>query len=174
MEPKTLARHLVGYAVGLSVFAGAIPYGLFRLSAVHPIHLPIGNSARLAIALLLAGTGLFFALWSNAALLIQGKGGPTAAFNVAISPRTKHLVVRGPYRHTRNPMVFGALSFYFALVVYWNSLQAFGALVLFSAAAGFYLKATEEQRLVRDFGREYEEYRRNTPMIMPWPARKRR
>jgi len=174
MNVRMLARHLAGYLTGLSIFAGAAPYGLYKLSTFHPIPLPAGPSARLAVALVLGIVGGLFALWSNAALLIRGEGGPTDAFNVAISPRTKHLVVSGPYRYSRNPMVFGAFSVYFALAVYWNSAQTLAALALLLAAAKFYLKATEEKRLLKDFGTEYLEYRENTPMILPRFAGKSR
>ncbi len=172
MNSKNLARHLAGYFIGVSLFALAIPYGLIQLSSFHPIHLPILNAARGAIAVLLGGLGIIFVLWSNSALLILGKGGPTDVFNMAISPRTKHLVVRGPYRYTRNPMVFGAFSCYFALAIFRNSLQAILLLILFFPAIRYFLQKTEEKRLLKDFGQEYQEYRTNTPMIVPWPPKK--
>jgi len=172
VNSRTVARHVFGYLVGIFVFGLAIPYGLFNLAMNHPINLPIGYAARQALALILATIGIFFVLWSNAALLIQGKGGPTDAFNVAISPRTKRLVIRGPYRYTRNPMVFGALSIYFALTVYWDSLQAVLALITFCVIVRFYLRATEEKRLLKDFGQEFEHYRKTTSMIVPWPRRR--
>ena len=181
-EGHRLARYLIGYLIGFCVFFLAIPYGLHAISrGFHAFEtipyltdLPLGGSARLACALIAGSIGLFFLLWSNAALIIQGKGGPTDAFNVAISPRTKHLVVGGPYRYTRNPMVFGAFSFYVALAVYWNSLPALMAPAAFSVAVRFYLRATEEKRLLRDFGKEYEEYRKTVAMIVPWPAGRKR
>ena len=171
MNPKNVVRHFAGYLVGLSLFALAIPYGLLKLSSFHPIHLPIVNAARVALAAILGSIGIVFMLWSNSALLVLGKGGPTDAFNIAISPRTKYLVVRGPYRYTRNPMVFGAFSCYFALAIFRNSLQTVLALIAFFLVMRFLLQKTEEKRLLKDFGQEYEEYRTNTPMIVPWPAR---
>jgi protein-S-isoprenylcysteine O-methyltransferase Ste14 len=174
MKSKNLARHLAGYFIGLSLFAVAIPYGLIQLSSYHAIHLPILNAARGTIAAFLGCLGIVFVLWSNSALLILGKGGPTDVFNITISPRTKHLIVRGPYRYTRNPMVFGAFSCYFALVIFGDSVQAVLVLILFFFAVRFYLQKTEEKRLLMDFGQEYEEYRNNTSMIVPWPAKKTR
>jgi protein-S-isoprenylcysteine O-methyltransferase Ste14 len=38
----------------------------------------------------------------------------------------------------------------------------------------FYLKSTGEKRLLQDFGQEYEEYRQQVPMIVPWPGKMRR
>jgi protein-S-isoprenylcysteine O-methyltransferase Ste14 len=170
MKTQTLARHLIGYLIGFFVFLLAVPYGLFCLSrGTDSIHLPVSDTLRFACASILGSIGLIFMAWSNAALLLQGKGGPTDGFNIAISPRTQHLVVKGPYRYTRNPMVFGAFSFYLALAIYWNSLSARLVLAASIIAAHFYLQATEEKRLLRDFGQEYEAYRKRVPMIVPRP-----
>ncbi|MFZ5450175.1 MAG: methyltransferase family protein [Thermodesulfobacteriota bacterium] len=160
------ARYALGYLIGVGVFLLVIPYGLYQVAQTFS-----GQGFRLAVALPLGIMGLAFALWSNVALVLQGKGGPTDLFNVAISPRTKYLVVTGPYRYTRNPMVFGAFSFYAALAIYWNSLSALAAVALFFAFIKYYLKEFEEQRLLADFGQEYELYRQQVPMIVPWPFR---
>jgi protein-S-isoprenylcysteine O-methyltransferase Ste14 len=173
MNSKNVARHFAGYLIGFSLFALAIPYGLIKLSSFHPIHLPMVNAARIALTVILGSIGIVFMLWSNSALLILGKGGPTDAFNIAISPRTKHLVVRGPYRYTRNPMVCGAFSCYFSLAIFRNSLQTVLVLIVFFLVIRFLLQKTEEKRLLKDFGQEYEDYRKSTAMIVPWPTKKR-
>jgi protein-S-isoprenylcysteine O-methyltransferase Ste14 len=169
MKTKTLIRHLIGYLIGIFVFLWAIPWSLFSLSnGTWALPIPIGISVCFICALVLGGIGFIFMAWSNAALLLQGRGGPTDAFNVAISPRTQRLVIKGPYRFTRNPMVFGAFAIYFALAIYWKSLSALLVLMGFYIAVHFYLRATEEKRLLRDFGQEYETYRKQVPMIVPW------
>jgi len=168
MKAQTLIRYLIGYLIGIFIFLLAIPWGLFSLAnGAYAFHLPISNPVRFICTLVLGSIGIVFMAWSNAALLLQGKGGPTDAFNVAISPRTQRLVIKGPYRFTRNPMVFGAFSLYFALAIYWKSLSALLMLIGFYIAAHFYLRATEEKRLLRDFGQEYDAYRRQVPMIVP-------
>ncbi len=176
MRISTVMRHMLGYAIGISLFFLLIPYGLYMLAVqCDPIiGIPlIGNAAvRTAVAVVILLPGIVFALWSNAALLFIGKGGPTDGFGVAISPRTQHLVVRGPYRFTRNPMVFGALSCYFAFGVYLDSAAVGIALVLMLPLIVVYLKQTEEKRLERDFGDEYREYRKSVSMILPLPPRK--
>jgi protein-S-isoprenylcysteine O-methyltransferase Ste14 len=170
MKAQIVIRYLIGYLIGIFVFLLAIPWGLFSLAnGAYAIPLPIGTPVRFICTLVLGGIGIVFMAWSNAALLLQGKGGPTDAFNVAISPRTQRLVIKGPYRFTRNPMVFGAFALYFALAIYWKSLSALLALIGFYIAMHFYLRATEEKRLLRDFGQEYDAYRKQVPMIVPWP-----
>ena len=170
-KTQTLARYVAGYAIGFSGFFLAIPYGVYLVAKTFR-EPTIGDSPiRIVLSALLGLVGLGFALWSNAALLFKGKGGPTDMFNVAITPRTKHLVITGPYRFSRNPMVFGAFSWYFALALYWNSMTAVAVVAALLMLVRFYLKATEEKRLLKDFGTEYEQYRRRVAMIIPWPKK---
>ena len=148
MTIQTIARYIAGYFIGIVIFLLALPYGIYWLSCALPaIQLPVDEKIRFAVALVLGVAGLLFGFWSNASLFIQGGGGPTDAFNIAVSPRTKHLVMKGPYRYCRNPMAFGAFSFYFALAVFFNSLPTMAVLVLFLTTMRFYIKATEEKRL---------------------------
>jgi len=171
MNPQTLPRYALGFLVGCGIFIVVIPYGLYAVAQACPGPDIFSYSTRLIIALALGLPGLVFALWSHAALLFKGQGGPTDLFNIAITPRTKHLVVTGPYRYTRNPMVFGVNSCYAALAIYWNSLLALGIWAVWVSLVVFYLKSVEEKRLLQDFGQEYEEYRQRVPLLVPWPGK---
>ena len=100
--------------------------------------------------LLLAGGAIYlWCLWDFATF---GRGTPAP-----IDP-PKRLVVRGLYRHTRNPMYVGVL----AVVVGWSLL--FDSLPLafygLAVAGGFHLFVVlyEEPHLRRTFGPSYEEY----------------
>lgn len=118
MNAKTIARHVVGYLFGIALFFLVIPLGLIELAAIDPLvaaPFPASAALRLVPSLPLAALGLFFVIWSNIFLFKIGRGGPAEGFNVAISPRTKNLVVSGPCRLSRNPMVFGAFTAYFGL-----------------------------------------------------------
>jgi protein-S-isoprenylcysteine O-methyltransferase Ste14 len=172
-----LLRHLLGFTVGLGLFAVAIPLGIYQLSLVVDDFFGLERFGppvlRLILGLSLLLPGLLFALWSNVFLVTTGKGGPTDAFGVAISPRTQKLVVTGPYRYTRNPMVFGVVSAYFSMCVFLGSIGGLVAIAVSIPLFVFYLKRSEETRLVRDFGEDYEEYRRNVSMIIPLPPRRR-
>jgi protein-S-isoprenylcysteine O-methyltransferase Ste14 len=157
--------------VGLSLFLVAVPYALYRLSRLIDSWLgmePLGpESLRLGLGLPFLLLGLGFVLWSNLFLVTRGRGGPTDGFGVAISPRTEKLVVTGPYRYTRNPMVFGAFSAYLSLCLFLGSIGGLAVLALFFPLARRYLRLTEEKRLAGDFGEEYENYRRAVPMVIP-------
>ncbi len=167
---KNVVRYIIGYFVGIFIFILLIPFGLYELSINDPIfQVPLSQFSlfRSIVCLPFLITGLFFMCWSNIYLFKKGKGGPTDGFNIAISPRTKKLVVTGPYSYCRNPMVFGAFSLYFAIGIFMYSLLCLLSLIIFLLFGVFYLKHTEEKRLLKDFGQIYIEYKKQVPMIFP-------
>lgn len=80
---------------------------------------------------------------------------------------TRHLVVEGPYRYVRNPMISG-VSFVIlgeALVTGSPALLAwFGVFTLLNIV---YMPLSEEPGLVKRFGEEYSEYARHVPRWIP-------
>jgi protein-S-isoprenylcysteine O-methyltransferase Ste14 len=175
MNTKKALRHIAGFLVGGTVFAILIPTALYYLSGTidRLLGLPTFADAavRFVLAIPIGAVGLSFVFWSNLFLVTRGKGGPAEGFGVAVSPRTEHLVVSGPYRWSRNPMVFGAFASYVALALLWGTIAGLVVLALFFPCAVIYLKRSEETRLLRDFGSQYEEYRKRVSMIVPWPKR---
>jgi len=171
-----ILRHLLGFAVGITVFLILIPLGVRELSEGVDAWFGLPRfdhlAARLVLAVPLFTCGAVYVLWSNLFLILRGKGGPAEGFGVAISPRTERLVVTGPYRNSRNPMVFGALSIYYSIALYLGSIAGLVTLLLFSALIPRYLKRAEEPRLLSEFGKEYEEYRKRVSMIVPLPVGK--
>jgi protein-S-isoprenylcysteine O-methyltransferase Ste14 len=169
---KELVRYILGYAIGFSIFILLIPFLLIKLSAVFDLLLrdePIHNiSLQVALSAPFFILGTLFLIWSNITLFKIGKGGPTDGFGMAISPRTRKLVIIGPYRYTRNPMVFGAFSAYLALSIFLDSLLCILVLLVFFFIAAMYLRASEEKRLLKDFGNEFAEYKKRVPMIIPF------
>jgi protein-S-isoprenylcysteine O-methyltransferase Ste14 len=90
---------------------------------------------------------------------------------IPVAP-TQRLVVSGFNRFVRNPMYFGLLIAILGQALLFDSL----ALVVY-AAIGWIVTASfvrwyEEPTLVRTYGEQYEEYRRNvpawTPRLTPW------
>lgn len=106
-------------------------------------------------------------IWSNVFLFKIGKGGPADGLGVSISPQTKKLVTIGPYRYSRNPMVFGAFSLYVSIVIFLNSIISLISLLIFLFIAINYLRLSEEKRLLKDFGDEYMDYKKKVSMIFP-------
>jgi protein-S-isoprenylcysteine O-methyltransferase Ste14 len=80
---------------------------------------------------------------------------------------TQHMVIIGPYRYMRNPMILGVLLILLGESVCFSSLP-----VLFWFAAAFiinhiYFIKSEEPGLVKRFGDEYEQYKENVPRWIP-------
>jgi len=161
----------MGYVFGFSVFLLLIPFGLYELCKsdflLSGTVLINSTIIRYLISSLFLLTGAYFMIWSNVFLFKIGKGGPADGFGISISPRTKKLVTVGPYQYSRNPMVFGAFSLYISTIIFLNSIIGL-ITVLISLLIGIgYLKLSEEQRLLKDFGNDYIEFKRKVSMIFP-------
>lgn len=172
-----ILKHIIGYTVGIGIFIILIPAGIFYLSSLKTgiFKIPIipNHIIRTAIFLILFIIGLIFVIWSNLFLFLKGKGGPTDIFGVKLSPQTKKLVVTGPYKYTRNPMVFGVYTTYISIAVYKNSPACLIILILMLLIIIYYIRSTEEKRLLKDFGEEYVKYKNSTPMIIPFLKKNR-
>ena len=79
----------------------------------------------------------------------------------------RKLVVEGPYRRWRHPMISGvALILTGEAIALWTAPMAIW-LAAFVAVNAVYLPLVEEPRLVRRFGSDYEEYRDRVPRFLP-------
>ena len=168
---KETVRYILGYIFGFTIFIVLIPFGLYKLSQLDYLLsgrvLFCSDILRYIISSLIFLVGAYFAIWSNIFLFEVGKGGPVDALGVSISPQTKKLVTIGPYRYSRNPMVFGAFSLYISIVLYLNSIIGLICTITFLVIMIIYLKLSEEKRLLKDFGDEYIDYKKKVPMIFP-------
>jgi len=175
MLNRRALRYLLGYAIGGLLFLVVIPCGLYWLSRsfdhLAGVQLIPSDSLRVLVAVILGIFGLLFGIWSNVVQNTIGEGGPLEVAGLAVSPKTQHLVVTGPYCYTRNPMLFGACLIYYALAIYLDSIFALAAVTLFMSFMLILVKLTEEPRLLKDFGSDYEEYRQRVPMFIPWKPR---
>jgi protein-S-isoprenylcysteine O-methyltransferase Ste14 len=109
--------------------------------------------------LMVAGFGL--SAWCVRSLVALGGGTQSP-----LDP-TKHLVVAGPYRYVRNPMIVGNLLLLCGEPVLFGSRGILLYAVLFWLAWQVLLVSREEPSLRRRFGSEYETYRREVPRWLP-------
>lgn len=96
-----------------------------------------------------------------------GNGNPMDAFNYEVAPRTKHLMTEGPYLLSRNPMLTGTFIYLIGLCVLLWTWQAVVVFVLFVVIMLIQVRS-EEKRLQKDFGDEYESYCRRTGRFLPF------
>jgi protein-S-isoprenylcysteine O-methyltransferase Ste14 len=80
---------------------------------------------------------------------------------------TRRLVVRGPYRHVRNPMISGVLSILLGEAALLGSIPILAWFAAFFAANAIYMPLVEEPGLERRFGEDYLAYKRNVPRWLP-------
>ena len=128
--------------------------------ANHPLLLVLGC--------VLLSCGLGFAVWTMR--LFHSLGHGTAA---PWDP-PRRLVVAGPYRHVRNPMLTSVFIMQASEALLLNSPALFALLVVFVAVNMLYFPLVEEKNLEHRFGDAYREYRRHVPRwiprLRPWQA----
>ncbi|WP_321416956.1 isoprenylcysteine carboxylmethyltransferase family protein [uncultured Desulfobacter sp.] len=170
-----ISKHIKGYMLGGFIFLALLPCIIYFISLISSSSLRLNDAPvkylNYVVITILVISGSVFAIWSNIDLLIIGKGGPADLFNKEISPRSKKLVTTGPYKFTRNPMVFGMNALYFAFAFFLNSFSALVFCIFLLSMVIIYLKYTEEKRLEKDFGIEYLEYKKKVSMIIPLPKK---
>lgn len=152
-------REILGYVLGGVLFVGLMPTVMWLASGMPPI-VHIG-ALRASIAGLLMPGGLVLSIWTIIYMKRRGKGNPMDAFGHEVAPRTQHLMTDGPYRLNRNPMLTGTLLYLAGVVVWLWNWQAAAVWVAFLAVMLVQV-VSEERRLSRDFGEEYDAYRRRT------------
>lgn len=84
----------------------------------------------------------------------------------------RRLVLHGPYRYVRNPMIGGVLMVLLGEAVGFGSLPVLLWFVLFLALQTAVIRLWEEPHLARIYGQDYLNYRRHVrrwvPRLRPW------
>ncbi|HEX6228042.1 MAG TPA: isoprenylcysteine carboxylmethyltransferase family protein [Solirubrobacterales bacterium] len=119
----------------------------------------------LGIALISAGLLLW--LWTVRLFARVGRG------TLAPWDPTRRLVVEGPYRHVRNPMITAVIIVLGGEAALFGSPQLLIWLAVFFTVNHAYFLAFEEPDLERRFGEDYRTYRHHVPRWLPrrtpWP-----
>ena len=105
------------------------------------------------------GVGLAVWTWWLFASLGRGTLAPWDA--------TTRLVVQGPYRYVRNPMITGVATILAGEALVFRSWGIAVELAVFVVVNAIYFPLVEEPGLLRRFGGEYEEYRARVPRWLP-------
>ena len=157
-------REIAGYVLGGLMFVLLIPTLMWLASGRPNLgDIPVW---RIVIAVVLAVLGIALSVWSIVYMRRKGNGNPMDAFGHEVAPRTRHLMTDGPYRLSRNPMLTGSFVYYAGVCVCLWTWQALLVFVAFIAIMLLQVRS-EEKRLLRDFGAEYEEYCRRTGRFWP-------
>jgi protein-S-isoprenylcysteine O-methyltransferase Ste14 len=158
----TVLRHVLAIA--------ALP---FFAAVLIPIWIARGSNVRLALVttmpqlfaqiaglgLLVIGLSLFVS--SLRRFASDGKG------TLAPWDPPRHLVIRGPYRYVRNPMISGVVFVLFGEALVLLSGPHFQWALIFLLINFIYIPLFEEQQLKQRFGEAYIEYCRHVPRLVP-------
>lgn len=139
--------------LGLLVEGGAV---LLRQWVSWPI--PLGLELQIALTVLLVSAGLAGLAWFNYALnLIQAN----------LLDGERKLVTHGPFNYVRHPLYATLLLTLLPLTIVWFADWVFVGAWVLMLVISHYVVGFEERGLVKEFGQEYERYRRYVPALIP-------
>ena len=162
-----ILRHLLSIAILPFTVTVVIPTWLARR---YHVSLSLGTTPIefvgqvLGVVSLAVGLALFVA--SLRQFAVRGRG------TLAPWDPPKRLVVEGPYRYVRNPMISGVLFLLVGEALTLRSWPHAEWAMLFLAINLVYIPLSEEPQLERRFGASYAEYRQHVgrllPRLRPW------
>ena len=166
----TRLRHLLSIALLPLTVTVLVPIGIARRYGVEPrLGRSLGEAALQVAGVGALGVGLLLFVASLRRFATEGRG------TLAPWDAPRRLVVRGPYRHVRNPMISGVL-----FVLCGEALLLISPFHAIWAAAFLglnliYIPLIEEPQLEARFGDSYREYRKHVgriwPRLRPWQPR---
>ena len=110
--------------------------------------------------------GLKMGIRSTRVLYSRGLGLPWGEARKDVE--TSRLVVTGPYAYTRNPMILGYSLLPCGMGLMFRSIGMSTTIPLVVVLVNVAIaKLREEPHLEERFGREYLDYRRSTPFLIP-------
>ena len=154
--PLPFAATIVVPALILASEGSSIGWGLDGAAQALPI----------AIGVVLIGAGLGLFVVTVRLFVAVGRG------TLAPWDPPRRLVVRGPYRYVRHPMISGVALVLAGEALALGSVSIAVWLGAFIASNAIYLPRVEEPSLLRRFGPDYELYMANVnrwiPRLRPW------
>ncbi|WP_029110101.1 isoprenylcysteine carboxylmethyltransferase family protein [Mycobacterium sp. URHD0025] len=157
-------RHTLSVLIAPATMTVFIPAVIMALTGVEAPDLTTTSGLLLAIAgAALIGFGLWFLVWTVILFDRIGKGALAIGSPV-------NLVVEGPYRHVRNPMMTAVFCIQLGTAVATASPWLYGWFALFCTLVVIAIPVFEEPHLRRRFGAQYDEFRGNVPRWIPRPT----
>ena len=155
-------RHLLAIAILPFTAAVLVPVWIGRRAqtVLAMAEAPRGLLLQAAgLAALAVGLALFAASLHHFA--VQGRG------TLAPWDPPRQLVIRGPYRYVRNPMISGVVFILAAEALILRSWPHAAWMLAFLAVNLIYIPLVEEPQLESRFGDAYRQYKRQVPRVIP-------
>lgn len=164
-ERRLWWRHLISFLIAPVVMTVVIPLSIVSSTGVRAPDLTSAVRVVLAVIgglLIVVGVGLF--VWTNT--LFDRKGQGTLGVGKVLGEPV-HLVVVGPYRHVRNPMITGVVCILLGEAAITASAWLLVWAVTFFVALAVFIRWWEEPHLKNRYGSSYVDYWNNVPRWIP-------
>ena len=158
MKNPSLLRHLRDILLLPFTVSVVVPYFIYK-----PLRQLVQepNLLMKVCGLMVGLSGIFMLVYTISLFVRFGKG------TLAPWSPTQNLVVIGPYRYCRNPMITGVLAILLGEAGFLNSVDILRWAGLFFIINTIYFIVKEEPDLEKRFGEDYRIYKRNVPRWMP-------
>lgn len=144
------------------IFIPAFAYFVSQKASPNFPLLPILPSpVNILLGLIMTVLGFWLIIWTVAIFYQIGKGTPSPFIP------TQKLVTIGPYKYSRNPMYLGVILWILGLGFILNSLWFIIGGLLIPFIYLIYVKLIEEKELEARFGKDYLEYKKKVPFLIP-------
>jgi protein-S-isoprenylcysteine O-methyltransferase Ste14 len=160
----SLSKHVRAVVLLPVVVTVVVPAVLIRLTGPSMATRVGSSPLRLVAALaglLLMGAGVAMLAHTIRLLATAGQG------TLAPWDPTRRLVVRGIYRHVRNPMISAVLAILLGESIVSGLAPLWSWFSVFLVLNVLYMPWVEEPELLQRFGEAYAEYRRHVPRWIP-------
>ena len=154
-----LLRHLLSIALLPFVVTVLVPRWLLAREAGATSTMVVASGRVAGALVVIVGFALF--VWCVSLFARVGRG------TLAPWDPTRRLVVDGPYRYMRNPMISAVATMLGGEALFFRSPRIGLGLLLFLAVNQTYFLLLEEPGLVARFGDEYRRYREAVPRWLP-------
>ncbi len=158
-------KRLIALIIEGILFVGILPGILVYFSPLldHRFELPrlAYRAVNVIIGCVFIVAGILFALWSIYVQFTIGSGTPSPLM------ATQKLITQRPYNYCRNPMALGTIVFYFGIAALIGSISAVALVLIWAILLIVYIEFLEEKEMEMRFGELYQEYRKQTPFIIP-------
>ncbi|MEC9377288.1 MAG: isoprenylcysteine carboxylmethyltransferase family protein [Candidatus Neomarinimicrobiota bacterium] len=114
------------------------------------------------VGMVFLALGLVLSIWAVRTFYNKGGDGTPGPWRPV-----SNLVIEGPYRYVRNPMILGVVNLLLFESVFFESFPLLLWTILFFLGNLIYFKFFEEKELVKRFGGDYLHYKEHVSMLFP-------
>ncbi len=117
------------------------------------------------IGLIPVAAGMGMIAWGGSLHFVAAPGG----WEMERTPR--YMLVKGPYRFSRNPMYLLEIGMWLGWAIFYGSIAVLIAFVLSWIGFAFFMVPSEERQLEARFGETYLQYKNSVPRWFGLPRR---